>query len=58
MFPRPVCPIYPGVFAGFLLYIGASDVLPEAHAKHPSAATELMTVLGAAATYALLRVIG
>ena len=50
--------IYLGVFAGFLLYIGASDVLPEAHAKHPSAATVLMTVLGAAATYALLQVIG
>src|SRR3954470_17882601 len=26
--------IYLGVFAGFLLYIGASDILPEAHAEH------------------------
>lgn len=50
--------IYLGVFAGFLLYIGASDVLPEAHAEHPSAATVLMTILGAAGMYGLLQVIG
>src|SRR3954471_3819798 len=31
--------IYLGAFAGFLLYIGASDILPEAHAKHPSLGT-------------------
>ena len=40
--------IYLGVFAGFLLYIGASDVLPEAHADHPSLATYGLTVLGTA----------
>lgn len=28
--------IYLGFFAGFLLYIGASDLLPEAHSKHSS----------------------
>jgi ZIP family zinc transporter len=50
--------VYLGAFAGFLLYIGASDVLPEAHAKNPSAATVLMTVLGAVAMYGLLRAIG
>src|ERR1700712_5456280 len=43
--------IYLGVFAGFLLYIGASDVLPEAHAGHPSRATIALTVLGAAVMY-------
>ena len=37
-----------GAFAGFLLYIGASDILPEAHANHPSRVTMLMTVLGTA----------
>ncbi|WP_250546087.1 ZIP family metal transporter [Paenarthrobacter sp. DKR-5] len=46
--------IYLGVFAGFLLYIGASDVLPEAHAKHPSAATVALTVAGAAAMYIVI----
>jgi ZIP family zinc transporter len=46
--------IYLGVFAGFLLYIGASDVLPEAHADHPSRATLAMTVLGAGVIYLIL----
>jgi zinc transporter ZupT len=39
--------IYLGFFAGFLLYIGASDILPEAHSKHPSRITLLLTILGA-----------
>lgn len=39
--------VYLGFFAGFLLYIGASDILPEAHSKHPSRVTLLLTVLGA-----------
>lgn len=39
--------IYLGFFAGFLLYIGASDILPEAHSKHSSYGTMVLTVLGA-----------
>jgi ZIP family zinc transporter len=46
--------IYLGVFAGFLLYIGASDVLPEAHAEHPSTATLALTVLGAGLMYVVV----
>lgn len=46
--------IYLGVFAGFLLYIGASDVLPEAHAHHPSAATLALTVAGAALMWGVI----
>ncbi len=38
--------LYLGFFTGFLLYIGASDILPEAHSKHPSKVTMLLTVLG------------
>jgi zinc transporter ZupT len=38
--------IYLGFFVGFLMYIGASDILPEAHAKHPSRLTLLLTVSG------------
>ncbi|GLZ81705.1 zinc transporter ZupT [Actinorhabdospora filicis] len=38
--------LYLGYFAGFLLYLAACDILPEAHAKHPSRLTLLMTVLG------------
>jgi zinc transporter ZupT len=43
--------LYLGAFAGFLLYIGASDILPEAHADHPSLATLGLTVTGVAAMY-------
>lgn len=46
--------IYLGFFAGFLLYIGASDILPEAHAKHPSRITIALTVLGVVFTYVAL----
>jgi zinc and cadmium transporter len=38
--------VYLGFFAGFLLYIGASDILPQAHSKNSSRATIAMTVLG------------
>jgi ZIP family zinc transporter len=38
--------LYLGFFAGFLLYIGASEILPEAHSKHSSYTTIGLTVLG------------
>lgn len=38
--------LYLGFFTGFLLYIGASDILPEAHSKHPSKITMALTVTG------------
>jgi zinc transporter ZupT len=39
--------LYLGFFAGFLLYIGASEILPEAHSKHSSYTTIGLTILGA-----------
>ncbi|MBI3631285.1 MAG: ZIP family metal transporter, partial [Candidatus Staskawiczbacteria bacterium] len=38
--------LYLGFFAGFLLYIGASDILPEAHSKHSSYKLISLTILG------------
>ena len=38
--------LYLGFFAGFLLYIGASDILPEAHSEHSSYKLMGLTVLG------------
>ncbi len=38
--------LYLGFFAGFLLYIGASEILPEAHSKHSSYKTIGLTILG------------
>jgi zinc transporter ZupT len=49
--------IYLGVFAGFLLYIGASDVLPEAHAGHPSLVTLGLTVAGVGLMYGVTTVL-
>ncbi len=43
--------MYLGFFAGFLLYIGASDILPEAHSHNSSLKTVLMTILGAVFVY-------
>lgn len=39
--------LYLGFFAGFLLYIGASEILPEAHSKHSSYQTIGLTIIGA-----------
>jgi zinc transporter ZupT len=49
--------LYLGFFAGFLLYIGASEILPEAHSKHASYATIGLTVLGVAFMFAVTRFI-
>jgi zinc transporter ZupT len=50
--------LYLGSFAGFLLYIGASDVLPEAHSRHSSPALIGLTALGAAFIFLVTRAVG
>ena len=44
--PNNILVLYLGFFAGFLLYIGASDLLPEAHSKHSSFKLIGLTLLG------------
>jgi len=44
--PEQVLVLYLGFFAGFLLYIGASDLLPEAHNKQSSFKLIGLTILG------------
>ncbi|HET7528778.1 MAG TPA: ZIP family metal transporter [Candidatus Saccharimonadales bacterium] len=39
--------IYLGFFAGFILYIAASNLLPQAHSQEASRITTMLTVLGA-----------
>lgn len=39
------------LFAGFFLYIGASDLIPESHHRHPKFMTTFMTLLGAFVLY-------
>ncbi|GAB3276023.1 hypothetical protein GCM10027589_01490 [Actinocorallia lasiicapitis] len=52
--PEQAVGLYLGYFAGFLLYLATSDILPEAHAKHPSRLTLLCTVAGAAAMFVVV----
>jgi ZIP family zinc transporter len=46
------------VYAGFFLYMGATDLLPEAHSEHASAARVALTLAGFAAVYAITRIAG
>jgi zinc transporter ZupT len=46
------------LFAGFFLYLGASDLVPESHAAHPRLLTTLMTLLGAAVIYVTVTYMG
>ena len=48
-------PIYLGFFAGFLLYIGASDILPAAHSKQSSAGTVMLTFVGVLFAFVVTR---
>jgi len=48
---QPALAIYLGGFAGLLLYLATADILPEAHAHHPSRLTLLATVGGVAFMY-------
>jgi zinc transporter ZupT len=46
------------LFAGFFLYIGASDLIPESHHQHPTLWTTIMTIVGAAVLFAAIRLAG
>lgn len=52
--PHTVILVSLGAFAGFLLYLAAADILPEAHAHHPSRVTLGCTIAGAAVMYAVV----
>lgn len=47
--------LYLGFFAGFLLYIGASEILPEAHSNHSSYQTIGLTIIGAVFIFVVTR---
>ncbi len=46
------------LFAGFFLYIGASDLVPESHHVHPTFWTTAMTIVGALFLFATIRLAG
>jgi zinc transporter, ZIP family len=43
---QPFLGIYLSVFAGFVIYLATSHILPEAHSRHPSRLTMVATVIG------------
>ncbi|MDO8514040.1 MAG: ZIP family metal transporter [bacterium] len=45
-------------FCGFFLYIGASDLLPESHHRHPTMWTSCATVLGIGVLYVAVSLAG
>jgi len=55
--PSYVLTLYLGFFAGFLLYIGASDILPEAHAKKSSYGLMSLTILGTLFIFIITRLV-
>ncbi len=47
-----------GLFAGFFLYIGASDLIPESYHNHPVYWTTFSTILGVAVLYTVIQIAG
>jgi zinc and cadmium transporter len=54
--PPTALGIYLGFFAGFLLYLAVSDILPEAHASHPTLLTVVATLAGTLAMWIVVNV--
>ena len=46
------------LFSGFFLYIGASDLLPESHHRHPVRWTTIATVLGMLVIFVVIHLAG
>lgn len=53
MFDENLVALYLALFAGFLIYLATSHILPEAHAKHPSEATMIATLVGVVLMFAI-----
>lgn len=56
--PATTLGILLALFAGFFLYIGACDLLPESHHNHPTIWTTLMTVLGIIVLFGVIHLAG
>ncbi len=57
-FPRTTLGLTLAAFAGFFLYIGASDLLPESYHQHPTILTTVLTILGALTMFVAIRWVG
>jgi ZIP family zinc transporter len=54
----PTLAIYLAMFAGFVIYLATSHILPEAHSRHPSKLTMVATVIGVVAMWVIVGNIG
>lgn len=55
--PENILVVYLGFFAGFILYIGAADLLPEAHSKNSSLKLVGLTILGMLFVFIVTRLV-
>ena len=55
---NPVLAIYLATFAGFVIYLATSHILPEAHSRHPSRLTMLATITGVVVMWLIVGNIG
>ena len=53
--PEAALGIILALFSGFFLYIGASDLLPESHHKHPTKWTTIATIIGIIVLYTAIQ---
>jgi ZIP family zinc transporter len=56
--PATTLGILLALFAGFFLYLGASDLLPESHHAHPTIWTTFMTILGMLVLFSAIKLAG
>jgi ZIP family zinc transporter len=57
-FPESFLGVTLALFAGFFLYLGASDLLPESHHRHPRIWTTVTTIIGIAVLYIAIQFAG
>jgi ZIP family zinc transporter len=56
--PRGALALFLAAFAGFFLVIGASELIPASHQRHPRAFTTLATLAGCAMIWIVVRLAG
>lgn len=56
--PQETLSLLLALFAGFFLYIGASDLIPESYHAHPTRWTTVMTIVGIGTMYAIIKLAG
>jgi zinc transporter ZupT len=56
--PEEYLSIVLALFAGFFLYIGACELLPDSHHRNPHLITAIMTIVGAAIIYIAIHFAG